>query len=87
MIDHMASFADPRKGRPRIVAVNWGPWADAGMAKEGTKAYDAAVKDGDIPLKSEVALRCLGQVLHALQEEPHSTLQFAVLDTDWSKGV
>ena len=45
-----------------IVAVNWGPWAEAGMAAAGTKAYDVSVADGDIPLSTPAAMQALCQV-------------------------
>eukprot|EP00928_Gymnodinium_smaydae_P033271 TRINITY_DN23875_c0_g1_i2.p1 TRINITY_DN23875_c0_g1~~TRINITY_DN23875_c0_g1_i2.p1 ORF type:complete len:1306 (-),score=208.14 TRINITY_DN23875_c0_g1_i2:33-3950(-) len=50
MLDHMATFASasgvPEEDQPpcRFIAVNWGPWGEAGMAQVGTKAYEQAVK-------------------------------------------
>jgi surfactin synthase thioesterase subunit len=50
MIDQLASFGAggvlPMGDRPpcRVLAVNWGPWGEAGMAKVGTKAYQQAAE-------------------------------------------
>jgi hypothetical protein len=48
MIDQLSSFggALPSGDRPpcRVLAVNWGPWGEAGMAKVGTKAYQQAAE-------------------------------------------
>ncbi|CAJ1372831.1 unnamed protein product [Effrenium voratum] len=47
----------------RVIAVNWGPWGEAGMAQVGTKAYEQAVKEGDTPLSTDTALQCLATAL------------------------
>ena len=49
----MASRASRRQSHtgPSIVSLNWGPWGEVGMAREGTIAHAAALRDGEFPLK------------------------------------
>merc|ERR1719498_2014680 len=56
------------------------------MAKEGTKAHELALKDGDRPLKTAQALKCLAMIMQAIQEEPPVSCQFAVCDVDWDRS-
>lgn len=90
MLDHLATFGLEDKfaeNDVRFVAVNWGPWGEVGMAKAGSKAHEVALKDGDRPLSSKEALRCLGMIIQAMQEEPPISCQFAVCDVDWNRSV
>eukprot|EP00746_Dinoflagellata_sp_MGD_P131788 gnl/MRDRNA2_/MRDRNA2_65538_c0_seq1.p1 gnl/MRDRNA2_/MRDRNA2_65538_c0~~gnl/MRDRNA2_/MRDRNA2_65538_c0_seq1.p1 ORF type:complete len:655 (+),score=128.61 gnl/MRDRNA2_/MRDRNA2_65538_c0_seq1:248-1966(+) len=89
MLDHLATFGLEDKlaeDDVRFVAVNWGPWGEVGMAKAGSKAHEVALKDGDRPLSSKEALRCLGMIIQAMQEEPPISCQFAVCDVDWDRS-
>jgi hypothetical protein len=89
MLDHLATFGLEDKfaeNDVRFIAVNWGPWGEVGMAKAGSKAHEVALKDGDRPLSSKEALRCLGMIIQAMQEEPPVSCQFAVCDVDWNKS-
>merc|ERR1719421_1542279 len=89
MLDHLATFGLEDKfieNDVRFIAVNWGPWGEAGMAKVGTKAHEVALKDGDRPLSTKEALRCLGLVIQAIQEEPPVSCQFAICDVDWNRS-
>jgi len=85
VLDNMAAFGTGADG-PRVVAINWGPWGEVGMARPGTKAYDIALKDGDRPLATATGLACLEAVILAIQEEPPVTCQFAVCDVDWGRS-
>jgi acyl carrier protein len=82
VLDSLAQF--PRKnGDPEVVAINWGPWAEAGMAQKGTRAYEESVKEGDTPLETETALDCLEMVIANIASLP--TRQFLVADAQWEK--
>jgi acyl carrier protein len=106
LLDQLATWGGDKTGAGTavdtpvpVLAVNWGPWAEAGMAQVGTKAYEAAVKDGDIPLSSADALGALMEVLQRqlssisaapTQETVRSGkaagVQYAVCDVQWRKG-
>eukprot|EP00913_Durusdinium_trenchii_P000044 g40.t1 len=69
----------------RIISVNWGPWGEAGMAQEGTKAYEQAVKEGDTPLSTRTALACLFvAVCQAMEVQGVS--QLCACDVQWEKS-
>lgn len=92
MLDNLATFGAakvlPEGDRPpcRIITINWGPWGEAGMAKVGTKAYEAAVREGDTPLSNAVALRCLAAALRTASQAQHATVQFCACDMEWEKS-
>ena len=92
MIDQLASFgaagALPSGDRPpcRVLAVNWGPWGEAGMAKVGTKAYQQAVEEGDTPLPTSVALRCLAAALRTASQAQPAATQFCACNVEWQKS-
>eukprot|EP00041_Stephanoeca_diplocostata_P017327 m.347085 g.347085 ORF g.347085 m.347085 type:complete len:2908 (+) comp20667_c0_seq20:342-9065(+) len=67
-----------------VLAVNWGPWAEAGMAAPGTKAYVQSLRDGDYPLSNACALEQLGRVLGRLDMLPRAPRQYVVCDVDWA---
>jgi len=86
VIDHMATFGQ-NDGLPcRVLAINWGPWGEAGMAKEGTKAHELALRDGDRPLPTAVALRCLAAALNMAAQPQQAAMQFCVCDVDWERS-
>lgn len=88
MLDQMAVFGALRPGDfpCRIIAVNWGPWGEAGMAKVGTKAYEQAVREGDTPLKTSIALRCLAAALRSATGGQQPVAQFCACDVDWQRS-
>ncbi|CAK9103418.1 unnamed protein product [Durusdinium trenchii] len=91
MLDHMSTFAsdgalpEGDSTSCRIISVNWGPWGEAGMAQEGTKAYEQAVKEGDTPLSTRTALACLFvAVCQAMEVQGVS--QLCACDVQWEKS-
>mmetsp|Transcript_26999 Transcript_26999/g.49634 ORF Transcript_26999/g.49634 Transcript_26999/m.49634 type:complete len:2699 (+) Transcript_26999:91-8187(+) len=92
MLDQLAVFGADSKitngdSLPcRVITINWGPWGEAGMSKVGTKAYELAVKEGDTPLKTTVALRCLAAVLRSTSEARGGAAQFAACDVQWQRS-
>ena len=66
-----------------VVAVNWGPWGEAGMASPGTKAHAQALRDGDTPLSNKDALAALNVILARACEIPAPTRRYAVCDVQW----
>lgn len=92
LLDHLSSFGGagvlPEGDRPpcRVIAINWGPWADAGMAKVGTKAYEAAVAEGDTPLATTAALGCLAAALRCASQAQPCATQFCACDVEWQKS-
>jgi surfactin synthase thioesterase subunit/NAD(P)-dependent dehydrogenase (short-subunit alcohol dehydrogenase family) len=92
MLDQLATFGSagvlPQGDQPpcRIMTINWGPWAEAGMAKVGTKAYEQAVKEGDTPLPTSSALACLAAALRVAEQAQPSAVQFCACDVEWEKS-
>jgi len=92
MLDNLATFGAakvlPEGDRPpcRIITINWGPWGEAGMAKVGTKAYEAAVREGDTPLSNGIALRCLAAALRTASQAQSAAVQFCACDMEWEKS-
>jgi acyl transferase domain-containing protein/acyl-coenzyme A synthetase/AMP-(fatty) acid ligase/acyl carrier protein len=91
MLDQWTVFGDSRSVDERtrlpcrIININWGPWGEAGMSKVGTKAYEQAVKDGETPLKTAVALRCLAAAVRSATKAQPTAVQFCGSDVDWTK--
>jgi len=90
LLDHLASFNGLGSGQLlenslpcRMITINWGPWAEAGMAKVGTKAYEQAVREGDNPLPTATSLRCLGAAIRTAGQVQPCTLQFCACYVDW----
>ena len=85
-----------------FTAVNWGPWADVGMAKVGTKAYKQSIANGEIPMSNEDSLNHLNLVLHEVVEADcdlgfdqgapqgddgkPQQLQFLIARVDWEQS-
>ena len=69
-----------------IIALNWGPWGEVGMAKEGSKAYAQAIKGGEIPLRTDEALRGLEEALRQASHDS-SVRQFCIARVVWDKSV
>ncbi|KAJ1629982.1 hypothetical protein T492DRAFT_1006546 [Pavlovales sp. CCMP2436] len=72
LLDHAARWPAPlacaptavaAAAPPPIVAVNWGPWGEVGMAAAGSKAHAQALRGGELPLPTALALRALGTLL------------------------
>mmetsp|Transcript_123527 Transcript_123527/g.395126 ORF Transcript_123527/g.395126 Transcript_123527/m.395126 type:complete len:2722 (+) Transcript_123527:112-8277(+) len=92
MLDNLAAFGSagvlPEGDRPpcRVLAINWGPWGEAGMAKVGSKAYAQAVAEGDTPLSTSSALQCLAAALRVAGQAQPAAVQFCACDVDWRKS-
>jgi len=86
VIDHLASFSHGSELPCRVLAINWGPWGETGMAKVGTKAHELAMKDGDRPLQTNVALQCLAAALHMAAQPQHTAMQLCACDVDWERS-
>lgn len=90
LLDHVSTWgmhsAQGKDLAPcRITTVNWGPWGEAGMAQEGTKAYEQAVKEGDTPLSTRAALNCLAVALCQATQVQGCT-QMCACDVQWQKS-
>ena len=77
---------------PRVLCINWGPWAEVGMAQVGTKAYREALRGGELPLPSADALGALGNALQRFRHnggtEPYENVaQVAICRADWPSSV
>lgn len=71
-----------------IATINWSAWAEAGMAKVGTRAYEVAVQQGDTPLETESALGCLGEVVRRVASGlDGARSQYSVVDADWGRCI
>jgi len=90
LLDNLAAFGAslPEGDRPpcRVMAINWGPWGEAGMAKVGTKAYEQALAEGDRPLPTATALQCLAAGLRIVGQPQPSAVQLCACDVDWQKS-
>ena len=88
-LDAAADFGDDDdddagEALPPVLAVHWGPWGGSGMAAEGTKAWDVAMKVGDRPLPPDAALEALADALAA---HPRGGARRAIfLVADWAKS-
>ena len=70
-------------GVRKHLTVNFGPWGEAGMAAEGTRAHQLSLESGQTPMSNEVGMRCIGAaLLHALTQAAPA-LHFAVCQCDW----
>lgn len=99
IMDHMAqhgaqSFLRPATSEtsapPRVIALNWGPWAEVGMAREGTKAYKMAVRSGELPLPTAKSFDAMERALAiALLSGRSATTcaQFAICKMVWGRTV
>jgi surfactin synthase thioesterase subunit/acyl carrier protein len=82
-LDGQAAAADADFQSPcPVITVNWGPWAEAGLSKVGSKAYQTALEAGDRPLTNREALLAFSHVIRS-----HDSHQFAVCNTDWGKSI
>jgi len=91
LLDQLATFGGEERPKGdlascRFITVNWGPWGEAGMAQVGTKAYEQAVKEGDTPLSTATALRCLGVAMRQLNQAQPSATQLCACDVEWQKS-
>jgi len=55
------------------------------MAKQGTKAHELAIRDGDRPLQTAVALQCLAAALDMAAQPQPAAMQLCVCDVDWER--
>ncbi|KAL1526376.1 hypothetical protein AB1Y20_015089 [Prymnesium parvum] len=95
LFDHAVAFGLPTDGAapsPRLLTLNFGPWGEVGMAREGTKAHQLSLLSGELPMASSAAVSCIAEALRRLQADPPPAggarvgshgLQFAVADMEW----
>ena len=83
LLDNMVTWGD--NSIPLIV-INWGSW-DAGMAVKGTKAHEAAVRKGDVPMAAEAALEALESLLGRILVSKTSIQgQYAICGVKWESS-
>ncbi|KAL3928627.1 MAG: hypothetical protein SGPRY_002309 [Prymnesium sp.] len=88
----------PAGATPKLLTLNFGPWGEVGMAREGTKAHQLSLLSGELPMASSAAISCIAEALRRLQGDPALAraaslnlssqpgahgLQFAVADMEW----
>ncbi|MGI8666145.1 MAG: beta-ketoacyl synthase N-terminal-like domain-containing protein [Jatrophihabitans sp.] len=71
---------------PNMVSINWGTWAQAGMASRNAKALAAAAAAGETALESGVALDLFGRVIGSMLSGNVGARNIAICDLDWSRG-
>jgi NADPH:quinone reductase-like Zn-dependent oxidoreductase/acyl carrier protein len=76
LLDGLAAYRQAQ-GLP-ATSINWGPWADAGMAA-GEAARANLGKQGLVPLKPAAALAALGDIVS------HGTAQATVIKAHWPR--
>ncbi|GDY51947.1 hypothetical protein SVIO_025700 [Streptomyces violaceusniger] len=64
-----------------VTSIAWGPWADAGMAVDGSAAQRTVALSGLHPMEPGLALRALERAVMA------GEAQIAVVDADWKRHV
>jgi len=82
LLDQAAAFGLPSAEGTRILTLNFGPWGEVGMAREGTKAHALSLASGETPMASAAAVSCVAAALRAVQQ-PGANLQFCVAEVDW----
>ena len=106
LFDHAAAFglpqphpsrqgqsAPPRPPAPAVLTLNFGPWGEVGMAREGTKAHSLSLASGETPMASSDAIGCIATALRTLiaarsvapANTPLPCLQYAIADMQWWK--
>lgn len=61
-----SSFSPPPPP-PRVLTLNFGPWGEVGMAREGTKAHQLSLQSGELPMASSAAIGCIAEALRQLR--------------------
>jgi acyl carrier protein/NAD(P)-dependent dehydrogenase (short-subunit alcohol dehydrogenase family) len=74
LLDHLATFGLPAAATgggearaPRVLTLNFGPWGEVGMAREGTKAHQLSLQSGELPMASSAAIACVAEALRQLR--------------------
>ena len=69
--EHADGAASPTSSPPtRYLTLNFGPWGEVGMAREGTKAHQLSLQSGELPMASSAAVSCIAEALRRLQQLP-----------------
>ena len=92
--DDKGGRAGASSPRIPVIACNWGPWGEVGMAQKGSKAYDQSLKGGELPMETKDALDALESLLRIVRDEVGTaagnvgvgTLQFSVCRSAWSRS-
>ncbi|MFY1633956.1 beta-ketoacyl synthase N-terminal-like domain-containing protein [Solwaraspora sp. WMMB335] len=84
-MDAYAMWSAPGAG-PSVVAIDWGSWADVGMAARSARARDAARVSGETPLRSGTGLRLLGDALAATLAGSTTRHNLVACDVDWHRS-
>jgi len=70
-----------------ILSCNWGPWGEVGMAKVGSKPYNQALKNGELPMETNDALRALEALFRsALRGRKIESTQCSICRVEWSRS-
>jgi hypothetical protein len=69
----------------KMISVNFGPWGEAGMAAEGTRAHQLSLESGQTPMSNASGMQCIGSALRHALSQPDAAMQFAVCSCDWPK--
>ena len=73
LLDQMATFGLPDAVQraldvpPLVLTLNFGPWGEVGMAREGTKAHEQSLRSGERPMASSVAIAGIAEALRELR--------------------
>jgi len=78
----------PWEDEPAVLTLNFGPWGEVGMAREGTKAHQLSLESGERPMSSALAVACISKALSNLQSEVTvggrpARLQYCIADIEW----
>jgi acyl transferase domain-containing protein/surfactin synthase thioesterase subunit/non-ribosomal peptide synthetase component F/acyl carrier protein len=74
------------EGGPSVVSINWGTWADVGMAARNVKALRAARAAGETPLTTAAALACFGRVIASVLHGHPEQANVVICDVDWRRS-
>ncbi len=87
VLDQFSDSSAAVSANPPIISINWGPWAEVGMARIGTRAYNQSLKGGEVPLSTSDAFFALEAIIGYARDCGGQSMQFGVCHTVWSKSV